>query len=399
MLDCREPSRWPAPPAEMTFSVLTAIEGCARRWALQNAEYPALWDRRGYPSKIVMGALVGAIAHSVVKTLTREFVAAGCSGVHDGTAIGAMRKLGGYTSLITGAIVSEVESWRGNPRALPVVANVERTLRAKAPEIRGYVQTLLSQVRFVKALVARSEGGQRRRALTQGVFSELVLRANRIQWKGKVDLLSLDQSGCEIVEFKTGQASAKHGEQVRMYAVLWWMEDELNPASKVPTKLTVVYPTGKEDVACPSPEDLRQLADEMTQRSELAKKSVRMVPPPAKPAVEVCRFCGVRQLCREYWAPESSPMAAMEGDGNQLADVQVIIEGRHGPTSWDATVEAGTRLQPKSRILIRSGSPGLELEREYRIRVVDAWLSQDPEAPESTRVVTLGAHSEVYRVD
>lgn len=397
MLDCREPGTWPAPPEDMTFSALKAMEACARQWALQNADYPAVWGRKGYPPKIVMAALVGTIAHSVVETLTREFVAAGCSGVHDAEAINVMRRAGGYSNVISRAIDVLVASCRDNPRAAGVIEAAERTLRAKIPEIRAQVQALLSQVRFssASARLGRSETSHRG-PLIRGVFSELLLRARRIRWKGKVDLLVVDDSGCEIVEFKTGQANPSHSEQLRMYAALWWMDEERNPAGRPAEKLSVVYPTGKDVVAPPAGENLQEVANEMARRGTSAVQSATSVPPVAKPAVEVCRYCGVRQLCAEYWVAGSPPMAASGTAPVQLVDVQAVIEGRHGASSWDATVEIGTRLEPNTRVLIRAGVPGMELERGQRIRIVDAWSSQDAESPQVTRVVTLSTFSEVY---
>lgn len=398
MLDCREPGRWPAPPEDMTFSALKAMEACARQWALQNADYPEVWRRKGYPPKTMIGALVGTIAHSVVETLIREFVAAGCTGVHDAESINVMRRAGGYSNVISRAIDVVVASCRENPRAVGVVEAAERTLRAKIPEIRGQVQALLSQARFSSALArsVRPESAHRG-ALMRGVFSEFLLRAPRIRWKGKVDLLTIDDSGCEIVEFKTGQANPSHAEQLGMYAVLWWMDDERNPAGRPATKLSVVYPTGKKEVVSPPRgEGLQELANEMARRGTSAVQSITSVPPVAKPAVDICRHCGVRQLCAEYWVAGTSPMAASGVQPVELVDVQAVVEGRHGATSWDATVETGTRLEPNTRILIRAGVPGMELQRGQRIRILDAWTSQDAESPQVTRVVALSAFSEVY---
>ena len=398
MLDSRQPDGWPTPPQEMTFSTLKAMEACARQWALQNADYPAVWRHKGYPPRLVMAALLGTIAHSVVETLSREFVAAGCRDVHDEEAIHAMRKLGGYTNVIGRAIDVVVASWRENPRASRVIEAAERALRDKLPEIRALVQALLSQVGFGSASGPRAGRAERpkRGALTQGAFSELVLRAPRIQWKGKVDLLVIDDAGCEIVEFKTGRSNPNHPEQLRTYAALWWMDQERNPASRPAAKLTVVYPSGKEVVTPPGVEDLEVLANEMLKRGQSAVQSVNSIPPLAKPDPDVCRYCTVRQLCAEYWVTGRPPMAVATAQAAEFVDIQAVVEGRHGASSWDATVEVGTRFEPNAKVVIRVRVPGLQLERGQRVRILDAWNSQDAEAPEAARVVTLTASSEVY---
>src|SRR5437773_9728793 len=113
---CREPVNWPAAPDEITFSSLGVIEACPRQWALQAADYPDIWEGRGYPPKIFVKGLTGTIAHSVVEMLTREFVAAGCGSIDEPSAVHVMRSLGGYTKLITQSIEATAASCRQNPR-------------------------------------------------------------------------------------------------------------------------------------------------------------------------------------------------------------------------------------------------------------------------------------------
>ena len=53
------PTTWPDPPAEMSVSTNAEIDECPRRWALSAANYPDIWDGRGYPPKLQVAALAG----------------------------------------------------------------------------------------------------------------------------------------------------------------------------------------------------------------------------------------------------------------------------------------------------------------------------------------------------
>lgn len=75
------PTSWPEPPQDMTVTTLLEIEACPRRWSLTNAEYPALWDGRGYPPQIQPAALGGTVVHSAVEGDRRRTRS---SGVLDG---------------------------------------------------------------------------------------------------------------------------------------------------------------------------------------------------------------------------------------------------------------------------------------------------------------------------
>lgn len=399
---CREPANWPVAPDEITFSSLSVIEACPRQWALQAAHYPDLWEGRGYPPKIIVKGLTGTIAHSVVEKLTREFVAAGCGGIDDPFAIDVMRSLGGYTRMIARSIEVIAARCRQNPRASRIQEHLEQSLYAKVPEIRGQVQGLLSHVRFHgKHTGRRIETGVAgiRRPLRAGVHAELVLRAPSIHWKGKVDLLGLEETACEIVEFKTGERRDEHARQVLAYAVLWRLDPELNPRGLRATKLTLAYPAGHEDVPVPSEEALSGLANELSRRGSVARESVGAQPPLAQPAQKVCGLCGVRHLCREYWREGVQKTMLNDTEKVAPADIQAVIRGRHGATSWDATVEVAGRIAKGTPILIRCGSTDLELPSGQQVRLLDAWISDDTQGASGVQVVSVGLQSEVYLLD
>lgn len=56
-----QPSAWPKAPRCMSFSTLSELEACPRRWALSVADYPHVWEKRGYPPRPQITALEGAV--------------------------------------------------------------------------------------------------------------------------------------------------------------------------------------------------------------------------------------------------------------------------------------------------------------------------------------------------
>ena len=86
----------------------------------------------------------------------------------------------------------------------------------------------------------------------------------------------------------------------------------------------------------------------------------------------------------------------MEVDGR--VDVQATIKGRHGATSWDATIAIAGVFAKGTSILIRASSD-LELLVDRHVRLLDVWPSEDSEGSLGVKVVSVGVQSEVYELD
>jgi hypothetical protein len=346
--------------------------------------------------------LTGTIAHSVVEILTREFVTAGCGAIGDPIAIDVMRAVGGYTNLIARSIEATAARCKQNPRAARIQEHVEQSLHAKVPEIRFQIQALLSHIRFGGKRASRGKergDGGGRHPLREGVYAELVLRAPSIRWKGRVDLLGLEEVACEIVEFKTGERHDSHARQLAVYALLWHLDQELNPRRLRATKLTLAYTTGHEDVPAPSEDELPSLENELSRRGVAARKSVGVKPPAAQPSPHTCRRCGVRQLCSEYWVENVQQRMQSDPPGAGPVDIQAVVRGRHGAASWDATVSVGGRISKGTPILIRSDSSDVELPPGAQFRLLDVWVNDDRQEPPGVKVVSVVLQSEIYQLD
>lgn len=393
------PTAWPDPPAEMSVSTNAEIDECPRRWALSAANYPDIWDGRGYPPKLQVAALAGSVVHLALELITKQLTRAGVRALNDPSATQVLRELGGYTRVVEGCVERILDRFRDNPRALPLMEHAQRTLRGQVPTLRARVQSMLSRLRLPEGpppapvtSTPKLAAPPTRSPLRTGTYLEVAVRAKSIGWKGKVDLLVIGDNACEIIDFKTGSADDAHKFQVRVYAVLWRLDEELNPSGRVVDRLVLAYENQDVEVLPPSAQELDDLGRDLLARRRASELALTARPPAARPDAETCRYCSVRQLCEAYW---EGPTLVVSDDG-RFGDIELKITGRHGPTSWGAVVVRAPNFPAKTPALLRLQQPD-EFKSGARVRVLDGALARDPEDAAAPAVVTLTALSETYR--
>lgn len=396
----RAPATWPAPPPEMSVSTCAEIEECPRRWALSAAAYPELWNGRGYPPKLQVSTLAGSVVHLALEIIMKQFTRAGVTSLSDASAPQVLRELGGYTRVVEECVERMLKRYVDNPRASELMEHAQRTLRGQVPTLRARVQLMLSRLRFPECsstasavLVPKSDRSPSPHPLVNGIHPEVEIRAKSIGWKGKVDLLVLGEDRCEITDFKTGAVDEAHKFQVRAYAVLWRLDDELNPAGREVDRLVLAYDSQDIDVAPPKASEIDELSHELLARRQAAEAALAERPPLARPNVETCRYCGVRQLCDAYWANA----ARVASDDGRFGDIELKITGRHGPTSWNALVLRARNLPADTPALLR-----LQQHEQFRegtrVRVLNGAITRDSDDDAAPAIVTLGVLSEAYYV-
>ncbi len=401
------PAVWPNAPEVLSFSTLKEIETCPRRWALGHGSYPEVWKGIGYPPALNAAALKGTVVHLAVETITRALAAEvdpsqGAAGV-----IRVLRDLGGFSDVVSQCIGRALLGFEGNPRAVSRIDEVRRSLEAHLPMLRTKVQCLISRVHLEprsasshRNVVKEVMPKVRRGALPNGSYSEVQLNARELNWRGVVDLITLSEKHCEIRDFKTGDARDDHSLQIRVYAVLWWKDAELNPVARPAESLVLSY--GSEDVRVPALglDELQSVESWIKARSSSALKRLETAPPEATPTLENCAFCGVRHLCDDYWQWAKSRTA--NSKSAQFADVQIQLLERKGVTGWSAVVESCAELAVGSRIFFQSKEADLVFRQGQRLRILSANIivaSEDgaDEQP-SCPVVCMTVASEVYSV-
>jgi len=393
------PAAWPSAPADMTVTTLVDMEGCPRRWAMSAAEYPALWQGRGYPPPLNSQALAGTVVHMALETVSRALVQAGCQSVQDPCAPQVMGTLGGYTKVVSDCIELVLSRLATNPRAAPLLEGAGRALRTRVPDFRMRLQTILCRTRLPNR--ATSSGptyeARTRRPLPFGSFSEIEFRAPALGWKGKADLLLLTEAACEIIDFKTGAHDEKHRFQLEVYALLWSRDRDLNPTGRLANRLVLRYEAGDLEVPAPTATYLDELERTVVARRAAAHLAVSSRPPEARPHPDTCRYCGVRQLCDRYWVPKTLEDVAGSSANRDFGDLEVLVSGRHGPSSWDAVFTLGAGFHPGKHALVRTRGNHV-FRSGYRLRILNASIAMDIDDDASPVAVTLSSQSEVFVV-
>jgi hypothetical protein len=355
--------------------------------------YPSIWDRPGYPQRPGLPALVGNVMHSTLEAVLQALHEAQCTSVAHPQTVTVLRELGGYTVLLQREIDRELDRLRSNPRAIPVVGALETAVRLRVPDMRQRVQALVARVSLNPQSARSSEPGDPTRGrdpLGNGTHPEVDLHAKELRFKGRADLITLDDVDCVLTDYKTGAPDPHHLDQLRTYALLWSRDTELNPRRTPVSRLVIAYPSHDEVFDGPTPAELDELELDITARIASAEDALSQHPPPARPEAEKCRFCAVRHICEEYWPDEAatrnSPRAAASGS---FVDCEISVLERNGPRSWIVAIEHDV-----GRALLQTPTETISFRRGERARLLGVAFVRDEDT--ETSILTLTQTSETF---
>lgn len=390
---------WPGVPDKWSFSSLTQAQACPRQWMLSRASYPDVWDRSGYPDRPHVASLAGDIVHSALETITRAFVGDGCTNVHSPEAVQILRRLGGYSAIIGAAIQECVNQLAGNPRMSSHTEKIVSDLGRRAPELKSKVQAIVSRTDLEGVSDAGVHHGHASAApgpLQPGLYAELSLAATDLGLGGRVDLLRRLESGCEVVDYKTGSPENHHADQVRFYAVLWSRDAERNPGRELATRLVLSYSTHDVEVEAPTAAEVDQIEAAASDAISQIRVALSRRPPPAIPTETNCRYCSVRHICDDYWTTFASGIApSPSGDQRVIfRDIEVNVVSRNGPTSWIVAPQASSASEAGDSALLRTPDDTMAFEPGTRLRLLNVTETHDDET--QRRLITLTSSSEVF---
>ncbi len=388
---------WPLAPGFWSYSSLGNAEECPRRWMLSRADYGDLWDGPGYPPRPTLAALTGSVVHRCLELLLTTFQAQGCMSVTDPSAVEAIRGLGGYSKLVNSVITEELAALQGNPRAIELVATLERQLVKKVPHIRERAQLAISCAQLMAdhhGSEIRSDAATRT-GITPGSHAEVELRADELRLLGRADLITVGETGCTIMDYKTGTPSDHHAEQLRLYGLLWTQDREINPDQIPIERLVVSYATHDEVVDVPSDAELETLADQISVRIEATEEQLALRPLPANPDPEICEFCDVRHLCDDYWVTVCSTLGAEPAvSSGDFVDCEGEVTRQNGPRSWVLELEGESNSALLRTLTER---PGFAVGDYVRLLGVAARTVQEDGV--SQRVLTMTSFTESFQLD
>lgn len=381
---------WPILPTLWSYSSLRDAEECPRRWALGRASYPAIWERRGYPPRPQLAAIVGEIVHNSLEVILGALHERGCGSIVDPSAVEVMKALGGISGLIDRLIEEQLRTLVENPRMTRRVPSLRVTLRSRVPGIRRRVQMMVARATLVppsSASMGESTPTATRAPLSGGSHPEVTLKALDVRLAGRADLITIADDKCAIVDYKTGAPDEHHAAQLQMYALLWTRDSDLNPDGIPVEALTLSYATHDEDVELLAPSELDALAQELVARIIVSERELELRPPPARPSATTCRFCSVRHLCEDYW----SSIAGTATTDSDFVDEQVTIVSQNGPRSWIIEVQSD-----RKRMLLRTPTEDPGFAVGDHLRLLDVALTRDEDSDEAA--ITITQASEIFQL-
>ena len=376
------PEAWPAPPSTVSFSTMSDIEACPRRWALANAEYPGIWDHSGYPQRTLYGAARGDIVHASVELLFKALRSKGCSTLRSKEATAVLRELGGFTKVIEQERDNFIERQRSNPRMEKVLPDLERRLTKDLSDQKSLVQRMVLSTQIANGpaeSIMEDEGGVSatgnmiRAPLGMGSHTEVFLQSEETGWLGIADLITISPDLCEIRDFKTGGEEEHHADQLRTYAALWYNDQRVNPAPLRANRLIVTYRDRDAEIPAPSAEEINEIAADLKGRKYAATLALSANPPEARPSADNCRWCSVKQLCDDYWVESVHQRIFDETkENNQPIDAQLKLDYRSHSLEWLATVDCAGELTDGARVIVMLQTPDEDLRTGQTIRIVGA---------------------------
>ncbi|MDQ2947473.1 MAG: PD-(D/E)XK nuclease family protein [Acidobacteriota bacterium] len=409
MWTVRPPETIGTPPEMMSFTALRAIERCPLQWALTYGDYPEIWKRKGYPRRQHRATLVGQLVHGTIEVIAKELKNQGTAAGDELTA--ALRLLGGITAVLKSELKKLSLDLSKNPRVTEL-SRIQLELERSVPDMRNRVQLFLSQLDALGVqtaqsqqkdshdLLVRSESAAK--ALPYGSHSEVELRLPDGSWHGKADLIVLKADECGIVDFKTGGKKEDHSLQLRLYALLWKRDSQLNPIGRIANRLALIYTDGEISIPPPGEEEIGDLEIEMQNRALTARIALGAINPEARPGLDSCGYCEVKQLCPAFWTPAVQALLSTAQEVTGTLDAELDLTNSVGEWSWKAVVKSCGNIKPGTTILLQ-GIPRESLFKEVlnksrTVRALSLRSLPTEQGANSLPVLALTRGSEVFRL-
>jgi hypothetical protein len=372
-------------PEWMSFHVFKEAQRCPLSIALQRSSYRQLWSSSGYPTRPTASAISGIVVHEAAESLLKQFALAGVTSLMQPQAMKVLKELGGFTKVLEKFLAEFFARENDNPRLEQFRDDLVRTLRLKLPQMRATLQALL--VSHVWAPLNSESGNSRemtsklgrdkptqRASLGSGTFVEIDLQDALAKWRGRVDILDVDESGCAITDLKSGVASDEHKEQLIVYAMLWNEDLDRNPAHLPIRSLQIVYGSGTIAIEVPNTSQMQKFRKYLIDSSESVRSALNASAVSANPSKENCRHCPVKLLCQPYW--ESLPSVSSD---DHLSNNQVTLIEARGDRAWLGIVTASAAIEVDQKIIVRNYEGGNAFWNDLRpglsIRLTDGVLS------------------------
>ena len=183
-----------------------------------------------------------------------------------------------------------------------------------------------------------------------------------------------------------------------VYSLLWLRDTNLNQTGRLANSLRIVYPQKDVELEAPSLEELEGIEEDLVKRTSVARTSLSITPPDARPRPDNCRTCSVRHLCDDYWRIETQKRFSEDDThDSEFVDIQLEVINYRTSDLLEASIEVSGDLNIGDRVLLRSSSEHAEAQVGDHIRVLNTRLSRDDQ-DSGNAVLTMSPFSELFIV-
>lgn len=301
----RLPIQPPKMPQQFSFSLLSDIKRCPRRWWLVRAKYDGIDG--SYPQLATPATISGKIVHGVLAQFAKALQSANYPDVESET-FGKVCQEFPIRSLVRQLRQVELDALRNNPRANPAMLREQITLDKCINSFKRLVHEGSALGSVVEPSASNNPTHSIRTQFMNAaspdkavpvpaMLPEVPVSLHEPPILGKIDLINTTSHGDTIVEYKTGKPTPSHEEQSRFYALLWFLKTQ-----RIVLQRKIIY-EGGDAIVLPGMDkpaldsELNRVRDEIGQ----VLSSLEIVFPEARVSKDECSLCPVRQLCEAYW--------------------------------------------------------------------------------------------------
>jgi hypothetical protein len=351
------PTSWAAVPERYSFSSLSSISACPRRWQFLRSAW-GQFDR--FPQRQHPKAIEGQIVHEAIERLMRGLGSKGMPSIGSPAFAEALAETG-FWAFFDARLRACNSELAGHPRTGPafVIRSNARDLANRAIRlVRERYRPLDTGVRPARTPAGRVPDAMR--ILEQaGILSEYRISHPMLPLDGIVDLVEQVDGDVRIVDFKTGERKPAHEEQGMLYAMLWWRSTGVMPRAVV---LQYLDDRHEFEVS-----EVQLIAAESRAAAEIeeARRALGRRPAEARPG-DSCRFCPVRARCDEGWSLLERDQAT---GASSAADLELKVAAAPSASGF-----IGLRLNVEVSVVydeaIGLGLPAMAAG--VRVRIIDA---------------------------
>jgi len=360
----------------MSWSQLTGLESCALRWALSNATYKEIWNKRGYPRRFSIQQLRGLVIHAAIDAILKNFRLNRCFDLRSSEAVELLRAQGGFNGVLRESIQRQMLMVEESPRMNDLSDYIRRKLESLLESMMTVVKRKIGQAYTSSGELGLDPNFQSPKSpydaqgLGFGIHSEVRLKSEAMGWIGDADEIILTPETCEIVDSKTGKRKDEHSDQLMAYAAIWSQDGTNNPLGRLADRLTVSYDDGDALIEGPDQGEVDRWVGQLKQRTETVRDSLAVMPPIANPSYENCGLCPVKQLCEIYWKPETQIHLGSHPEAkNDFVDAQLKLTQKRNDKSYLASIESGLKMEIGSPVLLRTKAVDTELAVGRKVRI------------------------------